>query len=622
MEKIDYDPGIGKIVSTWKILEVVSDHSELEDFARDRGYSKEEISMGYALFIEAGIRNILDNQTLDEHFYANSENLKVASRKGEYLKNLARKHPKEKFLYGIKRYINRLNGASRQQDWEQITETVDDVEDGILTSLNKIYEEHTEFLGKDEQEVLYNMVLEDFLDFIDMQSGCPQAHYSPILEDKFGDRAEEALRGYAVTAIYFLDNFLRDEEKKKVDYMQYAEVKDWKKPANIFGEDEPTYEDHEYLDRLWSEMTEKVFRDDDSDLYFIAQDRMQDGFYKPDSKAKEYLEHIEDDSENPPDNKEEELRQKLWLYPVEIIGFQQERGFNGVSGILPLLTGMYRLRKSQGVDNPIKVMRFKHPHNEEKSQNYISYGILNEHRGAFSDGSGWLIFPKCATDFSGTGNQQRMEVEKTLEVLDDGNLLKTKEMIVDYNKFEELLADYDVSDKAKAQDKINTLEEEKSDFQGLTSEFITYYILNEKHEDEKSVKLDHNPNGKSGQQIDVAILQDGCIETIVECKFDANSFEAADLVNQLHSKSQDIPEEPILQLWTYIELDGEKSKILRKQGVGVKCIKRVLEENTIEGIGNLSVPDNLKSLMEKESSVVNPQLPTDWEKWEDELHRD
>ena len=615
MSDLEIESGIGRLLSMWKVLDVVSDHQKFLDFAEEQGYTAEDVFTGYALFVESGLRQIIDHQVLDENFYENSENLQVANRRGEYLENLPRKHSKEKFLYGIKKYVNRLNGASRA-DWNTVVEAVEKAEKDVIEPLGEIYEEHTEYQLEDSQDAkFYQMVVEDCVfDFTEMQPGYPEAYYCPILKKELDGRYSEALTGYKLAVVFFLDNFLKEQDKKKFDYRKFLEADEWKKSVGMFEDDEDDKSDHKYLNKLFPQSREDLFENEESELQMIKQTRITDALFKPTDQAKELLKHLEVEDENQPDNKKEELRQKLWLYSVEIIGFEKEGRFNGVPALHSYIKGEWLNRRKADSDNPIKIIRFKHPENPEgeEEQNMISYGVLSEYRQMHFDASGWLIFPNCATDFSGTGNSFRQHIENLIDELGDD--VKVKEMTVDYSKFEELLADYDVSNKALAQERIDTLGQEKSDFRGVSTEFLTYYILNEKYRNtHKQVKLDYNPRGQEGKQLDVVVIEDGTVEKVIECKYDANNYSPQDLKDSIISKTSGVESSPEMALWSYIEPNREIERILNHSDIEVVSVEQVLQEE------NVSLPDNLKSLMKKEN--VKPesqiQLPREWEKWEE-----
>jgi hypothetical protein len=85
------------------------------------------------------------------------------------------------------------------------------------------------------------------------------------------------------------------------------------------------------------------------------------------------------------------------------------------------------------------------------------------------------------------------------------------------------------------------------------------------------------------------------------------------LKDAISSKTGEVESSAEMALWSYIEPNREIERILNHSDIEVISVNKVLQEE------NVSLPDNLKSLMKKEN--IKPeseiQLPREWEKWED-----
>lgn len=135
-----------------------------------------------------------------------------------------------------------------------------------------------------------------------------------------------------------------------------------------------------------------------------------------------------------------QLDYHLYWYDFSLVDSCGYGGFNGVPAFISILFGYCKLREINGVDKPVVVRVFKHPELTDGQFRY-SFGVLVEMIGSFTDGSGWLIFNDCATDFSGTGSLRLHEANSVIEALVFKGQVEAESLEVDQNNFNRYLAE-------------------------------------------------------------------------------------------------------------------------------------------------------------------------------------
>jgi hypothetical protein len=105
------------------------------------------------------------------------------------------------------------------------------------------------------------------------------------------------------------------------------------------------------------------------------------------------------------------------------------------------MTGAVELRRHLGNQEPLLVMRVKHPAGGPDRHDY-SYGVLLEVSGSvFSDYSGWLLFYDCCGDYSGFAGSQFAFAEQEIARQLAAKTIEVHEEVLDKNKFLALMKD-------------------------------------------------------------------------------------------------------------------------------------------------------------------------------------
>lgn len=235
--------------------------------------------------------------------------------------------------------------------------------------------------------------------------------------------------------------------------------------------------------------------------------------------------------------------QMLW-YPVNILDSQQFVMFNGVPAFISTLIGSVQLHKYYENDEKVLIRVFKHPVAKEKFD--YSFGLFIELSSWIADYSGWLIFFKCATDYSGFGGSALAEAKSFIDKYVKDGVAEVKEIIVDKNLFKEYLTEKSIS---TAFDKIiqltpfgkneklsiSELQEKTENFMGDAKgkffEYVFYKWITENGK-YKDTKCDFY---LKGEQIDCMATEENEIN-VFECKLDLHFDNLDGTIKQIKNK--------------------------------------------------------------------------------------
>jgi hypothetical protein len=132
------------------------------------------------------------------------------------------------------------------------------------------------------------------------------------------------------------------------------------------------------------------------------------------------------------------LDQFFFWHEMDVLDTNKIHIFNGASAFISVVIGeveKYRIIKNT---DPIWVARIKHPvgiDHQGKEGNDISYAILLQNYGIFTDYSGWLIFLNCGTDYSGSGGGLYLQIEEFLTKYMNERAIEIKELSILSDQF-------------------------------------------------------------------------------------------------------------------------------------------------------------------------------------------
>lgn len=300
---------------------------------------------------------------------------------------------------------------------------------------------------------------------------------------KKSDFFKKIFYGYKY-ALQFLWHSLLDEKtfEKYVSRMHLAE--DWCPPNEIFdseGDRLSRYKKGKYLDDFFTILKGNVIDP--------MEEEMKIGFPFNNIFVMSSTSISKDEfgillSRKPTDpeyNEEEMLESKLYWYPAELV--VSTNTFNGVPAFIHLLSGMVVNRRMRGIEDSVKVSRFKHP--ISGVGNRYSYGILIETiSNVGADYSGWIIFFDCATDYSGYGGFLHSLAEKFISSYAEKGMVELIEIEIEREKLlkhlKENIVRYDVKDIIRNWEYLQSIEMKFDEARGVLIELLLYYVLSEK----------------------------------------------------------------------------------------------------------------------------------------------
>ena len=132
----------------------------------------------------------------------------------------------------------------------------------------------------------------------------------------------------------------------------------------------------------------------------------------------------------------------FFWHDMDILDTNKIHVFNGAFAFISLLVGEVEKCRIFDDPSPIWIVRIKHP--GDIDQNELSYGILLQSGGLFTDTSGWLLFINCGNDYSGSGRSLREQVEEFISKYEiEGNII-VKEISVSSDVFIRYLRQKDI----------------------------------------------------------------------------------------------------------------------------------------------------------------------------------
>lgn len=123
----------------------------------------------------------------------------------------------------------------------------------------------------------------------------------------------------------------------------------------------------------------------------------------------------------------------FFWHDMDLLDTNKVHVFNGAFAFISLLIGEVEKCRIFDDPDPIWIARIKHP--VQKNQNNLSYGILLQSGGFFTDTSGWLLFLDCGNDFSGSGGHLREQVEEFISKYESNGNIIVKDISISSDLF-------------------------------------------------------------------------------------------------------------------------------------------------------------------------------------------
>ncbi len=335
---------------------------------------------------------------------------------------------------------------------------------------------------------------------------------------------------------------------------------------------------------------------------------LDEGFLKLEGFDKKLFQNlITDEVEDAPymtktdeESMKERIDSELTWYPISVLNAGRIFSFNGAFSFVSMLRGLVDRTREEDKDSKITVKIFKHPAGRIKNGHNYSFGIKVEAYGAMSDGSGWLIFYDCATDYSGNGGHHHQMCMKEIKYHKEKNAIETEEHIFENEIFAKFLADkgipMDHEQSRKIYEKMN---KSLMKMRGKLLEYLVYKWILDKEEFE-TVLCDHIVNG---EQIDCFCESNDKIEHF-ECKMQLHKIQ--ETIKQIKRKQSKIKERYTKKinanLILYTTITKDKKDQLEKEGIRVhQDFKSNIENDRIFA----GTRRELKSYLESDSNYYN-----------------
>jgi len=479
---------------------------------------------------------------------------------------------KTAFLKEVNEYRRQLRKAT---SWKELQDVFSDFEGEIANCLTELIEEYgfvrkSVNLSKD-QALNQSSIFRLFVRFNDIQDGYPNGYYIPILNvDLRKERMEQALHGYISTLQYVWHRFVGAVTYYGTVLSNLHESQKWSESFEM-GKALPKKEDRIDLDRFFGDLGDELIqpRKEETGLSVIDDCVLLDKSAQ--QQTTNYLDRSGDNTEL---NQEEAFDYQLLWYQAEFI--RDSNIFNGVPAFISLLSGAVNLKRRFADGEKTYACKFTHP---VKPGNDYTYGVLVEARGStgLGDYSGWVMFYDCCGDYSGFAGSEHRQAEQLIQECQSKDLLELREMELEKDEFQELIAERTVGERSSELNRQLDLESQRNHLQsktrkarGLLVELISHYYLS--RQGHQADELDWNIPLETGE-LDI-LLKRGAETRCIECKYDPSNQDWNHEIEKLEQKVEEISSENDAsgEFWFWHEPTPEAIDKIERHGFEFKVV--------------------------------------------------
>ncbi|MGA2934398.1 MAG: hypothetical protein ABSD81_04520 [Methanomicrobiales archaeon] len=413
----------------------------------------DELFLGYQFFIDVVLNNIFDGLD-DPAFNLKSDRiLDRAEWTGVPIDEIP--NSSEKIIV-FKNLWNSFKKIRNVENWDNLNQVLIDEISPILSIFDRIFKKYTNTRNKiSKSEALRLSSMNYTLIFLnDTYRGYPNSYPFIMLGTFISENNfDKVYLGYAYAVEYLWYLLLGESDFEKLP------VKELHKAHKTYFEEEINDDEHDFypIDFDEREFTTRVYWDCFDRFFSIINEEIierltpkigrigsltiskkfdkqifgglleKKGLAEPDYLTKE-------DSK---DNTIKKINYYLYWYDADYLD-SDITIIGGVPAFTSVLLGEIQKYSFFKVEEKVEVLRIKHPAGENKFD--YSYGVFFELPvSLFSDHSGWLIFLRCGTDYSGTGGYYHETAEKFISICNDNGQVNVRELIVDLGIFKEFL---------------------------------------------------------------------------------------------------------------------------------------------------------------------------------------
>ena len=402
----------------------------------------------------------------------------------------------------------------RQSTWNRLNAAMTRLEKELVQPLGQL-KDHTTLpkhykLSSIEDAIRCAAIFQVYIFMNDTRKGYPHGYIQSMLEDpifKDDDRRNrdymtEVFEGYKY-AVEFLWSRLTPDRINESPLSQLHLAADWK-------------QFDQYFERIRENIIRPIEQQTSTSMGFDATVQLI-------AESKQMLNALLVPQVSEPHlNERDQVERKFLWYPIELMDASQTT-FNGVFPFVTTLTGTVEMRKKVKNTDEVRVIRLKHPVDEEGDENDYSYALLVEVYGSLglSDASGWLLFFDCCGDYSGTAGAQHEFAERAIRSYQRRNRIDLEEIVVKKKRFLKLMEgrvvltgqQYKAHEELK---KAGMIGDKFGASKGLLMELLAYYLFSQGILEEDNQRIEWSLN-RFGEEIDV-IVRESDILTFIECK--------------------------------------------------------------------------------------------------------
>ena len=464
-----YNLDVERIFSLLNILKKMSDVKSYQIWLNKQHNIKDNqvLFSGYIFFLDVICSELIDTIFSSGAFnLENDQYVYRGSFAGIKLDDIPNTSEKIIFTKNVWRVLKNLRPT---RNWNEVQKIFDSDINEIFSPFDKIYTDyvHTEKKISKSEALRLASIIETADLFHDTYDGGPRSYPSIYLDSIVNNKnLEELYIGYtyAIEYLWFLllgeekfnnlliknlhnahISFFEEIENEKMEFYQKF-VGDDEEIVQIKNQDNLIQIYWECFDRFHSSINEMIIDPirerikGESGLLVLMKNFDKSFFQSLLNKQKisdpDYI--TNDDTL---EKKIKKIDSQFYWYHIDVLEADKSV-LSGVPAFISVLLGEVEKYKIFKVSDKVEVIRIKHPFQYpiEKDKFDYSYGIFFSLSGVlFADYSGWLIFFRCATDYSGTGGKNHEQAERFITDNVKKGTVVVREFTAELDAFKEFI---------------------------------------------------------------------------------------------------------------------------------------------------------------------------------------
>lgn len=451
-EEDEFEKGnVDLLLSTLNILKIISETNNFRSWLMEYHHitNDERLYIGYQFFLDAVVCRFLEAFELDAAFDLKTDyTFDRAGFVGVYLDDVPVTCDKAKVIKNIWEHYRTIRNCKA---WNELYDCLSARNEVVFKIFDTIFSDYVVVEnGKSKSHELWEKTqFYTLIFFNDTRQGKPYTYPGTFLDSFITEHIfDKVFFGYAYTLQYLWFKLLGEEEFLKSPACDIHRVLELYDPNSEFDAEQLLFSDGlasleheaykrwEALDQFFSRINEDVIRAKVSSGpagTLQLSEKFTSDLLTPLMNLSEVADPDYIANYNTFPSLAKKLDSFFFWHEMDVLDTNKVHIFNGASAFISVLIGeveKYRIYKNS---NPIWVVRIKHP--VDKNKNDISYGILLQSGGQFTDTSGWLLFLDCGTDYSGSGGHIHEQIELFINRYEARKSVFVKEISVSSEDF-------------------------------------------------------------------------------------------------------------------------------------------------------------------------------------------